>query len=242
MPEGPSLYVLREKVIHFKGKKVIEAGGYAKIDMSRMDGQKVLDIRTWGKQLLFRFKGFGVRVHMMLFGSYQIDARKKVNPSLSLRFENGEVNFYVSSIKYIEGDLSDTYDWRADIMADEWSAKHAFSVLREKSTMLACDALMDQEIFSGSGNIIKNEVLYRSRIHPESRIGKMPDTKLREMIRETRKYAFDFLRWKEVGTLGKNWLAYEQKVCKRCDLPFKVKDTGKGKRGTYFCTNCQVKY
>ncbi|MCW3128376.1 MAG: glycosylase/AP lyase, DNA-binding [Bacteroidetes bacterium] len=242
MPEGPSLYILREKVLHFKDKKVIEAKGYAPIDMARMDGQPIVDIRSWGKQLLFCFKGFAVRVHMMLFGSYRIDDHAKVNPSLSLRFENGEVNFYVSSIKYIEGDLNDTYDWRADIMADEWSARHAFSVLREKPTMLACDALMDQKIFSGSGNIIKNEVLYRSRIHPESRISKIPDTKLRGMIRETHKYAFDFLRWKEAGTLSKNWKAYEQKTCKRCDLPMKVKDTGKSRRRTYFCTNCQIKY
>ncbi|HRO68823.1 MAG TPA: hypothetical protein PK951_00545 [Chitinophagaceae bacterium] len=39
---------------------------------------------------------------------------------------------------------------------------------------MVCDALLDQEIFSGVGNIIKNEVLYRIRVHPESLIGDIP--------------------------------------------------------------------
>ncbi|MER3465444.1 MAG: endonuclease, partial [Chitinophagaceae bacterium] len=36
------------------------------------------------------------------------------------------------------------------------------------------DALLDQEIFSGVGNIIKNEVLYRIEVHPLSTIGALP--------------------------------------------------------------------
>ncbi len=243
MPEGPSLYILRERVHHFKGKKVLEADGYAKgIDMSRIEGQKVTDIRTWGKQLLFCFKGFAVRVHLGLFGTYVIDDRKKVNASLHLRFDNGEVNFYVASIKIVEGKPSDTYDWEVDIMSEEWNAKKVYSMLREKPKMLACDALMDQQLFSGSGNIIKNEVLWRVKLHPESRIEKIPDTTLRAMIRETHKYAFDFLRWKKAGRLDANFKAYDQKICSRCNLPMKVKDNGKSKRRTYYCTNCQVKY
>ncbi|MBS1686183.1 MAG: endonuclease [Bacteroidetes bacterium] len=243
MPEGPSLYILREKVAHFKGKKILEADGYAKgIDMSRIEGQKVKDIRTWGKQLLFIFKDFTMRVHMGLFGSYMIDDRKKVNASLHLRFADGEVNFYVSTVKIVEGDVHDSYDWAVDIMAEEWNARKVYSILRDKPKMLACDALMDQHIFSGSGNIIKNEVLWRVKLHPEAVMARIPDAKLREMIRETHKYAFDFLRWKKDGVLSRNWQAYEQKVCPRCNVAFKVNDTGKSKRRTYYCTKCQVKY
>jgi len=63
--------------------------------------------------------------------------------------------------------------------------------------MLACDALLDQHIFSGSGNIIKNEVLFRTRIHPLSLVSKLPTKKLTELIKETHNYAFDFLEWKK---------------------------------------------
>lgn len=32
--------------------------------------------------------------------------------------------------------------------------------------------LLEKEIFAGVGNIIKNEMLYRARVHPESIVGK----------------------------------------------------------------------
>jgi endonuclease-8 len=39
---------------------------------------------------------------------------------------------------------------------------------------MICDALLDQQIFSGVGNIIKNEVLYRVKLHPENNISDIP--------------------------------------------------------------------
>jgi endonuclease-8 len=57
--------------------------------------------------------------------------------------------------------------------------------------------LLDQHVFSGVGNIIKNEVLHRIRVHPESTVGGLPSRKLGEMIRQARDYSFDFLRMEE---------------------------------------------
>ena len=31
---------------------------------------------------------------------------------------------------------------------------------------MVCDALLDQTVFAGVGNIIKNEVLFRTGVHP----------------------------------------------------------------------------
>jgi len=42
---------------------------------------------------------------------------------------------------------------------------------------LACGALRNQNIFSGVGNIIKNEVLFRFYIHPLSAVTALPVTK-----------------------------------------------------------------
>ena len=242
MPEGPSLVILKEKALIFKGKKVIGASGYADLDLAILEGKKVTDVKTWGKQLLICFKGLTVRIHLMLFGSYLIDDRKKVNAKLSLQFANGEINFYTCSVKFIESPLAEVYDWEVDIMSDEWNPKKAFAALRENESMLVCDALMDQQIFSGSGNIIKNEVLFNTRIHPLSVIKAIPDKKLREVIKETSRHSFDFLDWKKEGTLTKHFRAYEKKICPRCDIPFKLQITGKSKRKSYFCSNCQELY
>jgi hypothetical protein len=46
---------------------------------------------------------------------------------------------------------------------------------------LVCDALLDQNVFAGVGNIIKNEVLFRIRVHPLSKLGALPAHKLRAL-------------------------------------------------------------
>jgi len=242
MPEGPSLIIAREDILDFKGRKVIAASGLAKIDFDRLYNKKITDIKTWGKHLLLCFDGFTIRIHFMLFGSYFINERKatNTNPTLRLTFEDSELNFHTSSVKLLEGDINSHYDWPGDIMNDAWDAEKAAEKLKAVPDMLVCDALLEQDIFSGVGNIIKNEVLYRARIHPESKVGKISKAKTHELIEEARNYSFDFLKWKKAGILKKNWLAHTKKICKRCDLPIIKKYTGTKKRRSFYCENCQI--
>ena len=108
---------------------------------------------------------------------------------------------------------------------------------------LVCDALLDQDIFAGVGNIIKNEVLFRIRVHPESRVGALPPRKLTELIKEARNYSFDFLKWKKAFELKKHWLANAKKECPRDHIPLvKIKHLGKRKRRAFFCNKCQKLY
>ncbi len=242
MPEGPSIVILHDVLLPFKGKKVISASGYAGIDFSRLEGQKIIDLKTWGKHTLICFKNFTVRIHLMMFGSYTINEGKKYNPKLSLHFVKDEVNFYLCQVAILDEPLSKLYDWAADVMGDKWSVPIAKRKLKDKAGEMICDVLLDQKIFSGVGNIIKNEVLFRTRIHPDSITNKLPPSRITEILEEVRKYAFEFLKWKRAGTLSKHWEAYEQKVCPRCDILLHKKKTGKGKRQSYFCNNCQILY
>jgi endonuclease-8 len=241
MPEGPSIVILKEKVRHFAGHCIVSAHGNAKIDMERLQGQTVRGFKSWGKHFLICFDAFFIRIHLLMFGTYRIDERKENPLRLALEFDNGELNFYTAQVRLIDGNPNDFYDWAADVMNPEWSARKAMKKIKANPVM-ACDALMDQEIFSGVGNIIKNEVLYRCRIHPESATDKIPVQKLRELIREARHYSFEFLEWKLAFTLKKHWLAYNKKCCPRCDLLIQRKVTGTRQRRSFFCTNCQKLY
>jgi endonuclease-8 len=127
-------------------------------------------------------------------------------------------------------------------MSDTWDPKKARAKLKKIREELVCDALLEQEIFSGVGNIIKNEVLYRIRVHPESITGKLPAPKLKKLIEEARNYSFDFLEWKRIYELRKHWLAHTKKTCIRCNLPFIRKQTGVKNRRSFFCDNCQRLY
>lgn len=178
-----------------------------------------------------------------MFGSYAINERKSVTPRLSLHCSNNtELNFYACSVKYIEGELDNHYDWSSDVMAEQWNPTTARKKLQAHPEKLACDALLDQDIFSGVGNIIKNEVLFRIRVHPLSPIGSLPPAKFRALIQQAREYSFEFLKWKKAFVLKQHWLAHNKTICPRCNIPFTRERLGKTHRRSFFCVKCQKKY
>jgi endonuclease-8 len=243
MPEGPSIVILKEAVQQFRGKKVLSVDGNSKQDIQRLLNQTIIDFKSWGKHFLICFKKFTVKIHFMLFGSFSIN--EKVDRKLTrlgLHFKNGDLYFYACSVRFIEEDLDTVYDWSGDVMNDTWSAAKAKKKLKQQPETLVCDALLDQHIFAGVGNIIKNEVCFRIYVHPESKVGALPTKQLNELIKEAKNYTFDFLKWKKAYVLRKHWLAHTKKICPRCNIPFIKKYSGKTKRRTFFCTNCQVLY
>lgn len=152
------------------------------------------------------------------------------------------MNFYGCAISIIESPLDQVYDWSADVMNVQWSSKAALEKLKERPTTLVCDALLDQNIFSGVGNIIKNEVLFRIRVHPKSQVGKLPSAKKLELLREAVAYSFQFLEWKKQFVLKANWLAHTKKICPRAKNKIIKQYLGKTNRRTFFCSKCQTLY
>jgi len=243
MPEGPSILLVKEAVAQFTGETIIAVSGNSKIDQSRLLNRKVMAFKSWGKHFLICFDGFTLKVHFLMFGSYTVNERKPDRDiRLNLTFKNGEVNFYACSVKYLEGDINDHYDWSADVMNDQWDKKKAKAKLKVLPDTLICDALLEQDIFAGVGNIIKNEILYRVRVHPESVVKNLPMAKINTLIDETRIYSFQFLEWKRNYVLKKQWLAHTKKICLRCNLLFIKKKTGLKKRRSFICSNCQTLY
>ena len=171
-----------------------------------------------------------------------INERKDRPIRLGLVFKQGEINFYACAIKIIEEDINELYDWSADIMNDAWNEKKAVLKLRQQYDVLICDALLNQEIFAGVGNIIKNEVLYRVCVHPCSIVEKLPLTKIKQVVKEARIYSFEFLEWKKKFELKKHWLAHTKKICSRCEIPLVKQYTGTRKRRSFYCINCQKLY
>lgn len=243
MPEGPSILILREEVARFAGRKVLKVDGNSKLDLQRMRGKRVVAFRSWGKHFLICFPTFALRIHLMMFGSYRIDERRESPARLSLTFGNGELNFYACGMRYVEGDLQQAYDWQADVLSDDWNPRAARRKLQKHPDALVCDALLDQDIFSGVGNIIKNEVLFRIRVHPESTVGALPPRKLGQLIKQAREYSFDFYRWKKVFVLKKNLLVHTKKRCPRCEVPLQFRPSlGRRERRAFFCDRCQQLY
>lgn len=242
MPEGPSIVILKDAVAGFTDKKILRVVGNATIDKRRIRGRRIVAFRSWGKHFLIDLDGFALRIHFLMFGSYTINTRKDRQPRLRLQFAKGEINFYSCAIRFVEGDLSRTYDWSGDVLSNTWDARSARRKLRAMPEALVCDALLDQTVFAGVGNIIKNEVLFRIRVHPLSLIGALPARKLRELVDQSRQYSFDFLEWKRQFVLKKHWLAHTKRVCPRCHTLLSKAKLGVTNRRSFFCEACQLRY
>ena len=244
MPEGPSIILMKENLLPFTGQQVTETSGSALSEKDSFVGQTLLEIRTFGKQTYLVFEKQAIRIHLLMFGSYSIDEQTKPdkNLRLALFFSSGSIYFYTCSVKIVDPDYLSSIDWEADIMSDSWNPEKAKEKLKANPNMMVCDALMNQDIFSGVGNIIKNEVLFRIGVQPESLVGNLPPQKIKELIEEARNYSFDFLKWKRQSVLKQHWLVHTQSACPVCGQKLIKKQTGVGKRRSFYCEKDQQLY
>ncbi|MEJ5961855.1 endonuclease [Pedobacter immunditicola] len=244
MPEGPFMFYLKEKVQPFVGNKVLEATGESKkMDVNRLVDQPVLDFKTHGKEFFICFPDFAVRIHLMLLGYYRINEKKEDGKlKLGMRFESGELNFYACESTIIEETLDEVIDWTTDIMNPDWNPERALEKVFQKPKLMACDALLDQDIFSGVGNKLKDEILFETHVHPESIIGKIPEAKLKEMIEVAVIKGFEHLEWERSDRTEGGMKIHYQKACPRDHTPIHLRTLGKTKRTAYFCEKCQELY
>lgn len=244
MPEGPSMVILKDEVKAFTGKKVLAATGNAKeVNFKAITGQKIVAFKTYGKHFLICFPKFTIRIHFLLFGTYAINDVRNAQPRLSLKFARGQqLNFYTCAVKTIVEPLDEVYDWRKDVMHKKFDEAAAVEAMVKKPKRMVCDVLLDQDIFAGVGNIIKNEVLFRKKVNPKSTIGKIPLAKRKALAADAVKYSFEFLKWKKQGVLAAHWKAHKQTTCPRDGHKMTKAYPGQTKRRAYFCTLCQQLY
>lgn len=116
------------------------------------------------------------------------------------------------------------------------------------------NALLDQEVIAGLGNIYVDEALYRARIHPERPSNSLSVDELRRVIQASRhvlnqalsRHGTTFSSFEnpygEAGGNSNFLRAYGRAKdggrCPRCGTPFERIVVGG--RGTTFCPHCQV--
>jgi endonuclease-8 len=244
MPEGPVIRILSEKAQIFVGKEVKRASAIDNsLDLDQLEGQKVNKIQTYGKQLLISFDDIHISVHLMLFGYYLINEKKKNGKlRLGLEFDNGELNFYASNVKFVKQPLEEVYDWSIDVLSPQWNPDEAVEKLNDLHKEIICDALLDQDIFAGVGNKIKDEILFNTKVHPESKVENLPLDKKKALAKEAAAFSFKYLDWKRTEVQDENFKVHWKKVCPRDKSPILKPKLGTNKRTSYHCPVCQVKY
>ncbi len=247
--EGPSLYLAAEQLQPFAGGPILLVSGNSKIGIERLLGQTPSEIFAWGKHLVFQFDDFALRVHFMLWGTFAAtvegvsvtgDYRRGGPPRLVLEFANGEITMWAASVKFVEGPSArSTYDFSANVMSEEWDPRAAMKKVKAFPRAEIADVLLDQAIFAGVGNIIKNEVLFRTRVSPFARVRTISAHKLKAIVADARDFSFKFLELRRVFSLRKNLEVYGRSVCPRCGGKVARRIHGQRARRSFFCAKCQ---
>ena len=231
--------ILRQEMKRFSGKTILLAEGNWRGGAEQFTGKTLRWVKTWGKHLLLRIGATTIRVHFLLWGSYRIDDRKDRTATLSLRFENGETHFYSCSIKVLDAPIDELYDWRVDVMSRKWDAAYVRKLVREQPKETVADILLDQNIFAGVGNIIKNEVLFRLKLNPLTEVLTLKPKQVAALVEEAHRYSHQFYRWKKKYVLKKHYRIYHKGTCPECGAKLIAKKLGKRERYTFYCPACQ---
>ncbi|RDC62477.1 endonuclease [Adhaeribacter pallidiroseus] len=243
MPEGPRIAFLKEQLDQFVGQPVVEAQGTAKnIPFPLLPEQTLTEIKTFGKELLLCFPDFALRIHLLFFGKYALNAELNRELQLGLTFESGTINFYACDCRYISEPLEQLYDWTTDVLHPSFDPDKALQKLLRQPKQLICDAILEQSIVAGVGNGIKNEALFRCHLHPASVVGEIPEPILKNLVRACVTFSQEYLSWKQENTPTKNWQVYQRNTCPRDLVPLRKEKLGKTKRSCYFCEKCQELY
>ncbi|HVZ67406.1 MAG TPA: endonuclease [Patescibacteria group bacterium] len=247
--EGPSLFLAEEQLILFKGKKIKIVSGNTKVGKERFTNKIVIDIFSWGKHLVFQFDDFAMRIHFLLYGTFEAningssitgDYKKSQTPRLKFEFDNGDITFFNCSIKIFEtSNLKRDYDYSISIMSKKFDPDKAFQQIKDQEDEEIDDVLLDQTIFAGVGNIIKNEVLFLTRLNPKEKISNLEDAKIKELINTSVNFSKLFCELRKKYELKKNLKIYRKSICPNCGGKVTWETTGKFKRKSFYCKVCQ---
>jgi len=164
-----------------------------------------------------------------------------VNRSFFLEFSKGEINGDVVRAQKLTVPLHEIYDWRVDILSKKFDPAYIKTLLKTHKDKSIDDVLMDQKIFSGVGNIIRNEALYRAGIHPLSVTGKIPSAKITKLIKEVVNYARLFYEALETKDKKLTFSVYRRKfAADGSEVTMKV--LPKSKRKIFYSEHKQKMY
>jgi len=125
-----------------------------------------------------------------------------------------------------------------DVLAEEFDAEAVVAAMCADPTRGLGDALLDQHLVAGIGNIFKSEACFAARVDPWRPIGDLSEEELRAVLSAARGQM-----QQAVETGGRHrFQVYKRRqgTCPRCRGPISSRGQGDANRTTYWCPRCQV--
>ena len=242
MPEGDSLRRAAARLQPIVGERVEVETPHPRAAVKhiaeRLDGKRLEAVDAVGKNLLLRFEGgLVLRSHLRMTGRWHLDprgTRRVGRPWLVLRGERYEGVLWNGPVLELGGgDVVRRLG--PDVLDDPLDLDAVVSNLRttDQARELG-EALVDQRLVAGIGNMWKAEALWAARVSPWSPLRETSDAELRAAVGAAARLMREGL---ESGRPGRT--VYRRHVCPRCGGKIASRGQGDDNRTTYWCPACQ---
>jgi endonuclease-8 len=243
MPEGDALHRAARRLQVLVGQELEVETPHPRAAVKqlapRLDGRRLESVEAIGKNLLLHFEGgLVVRSHLRMKGRWRVfrrDAPIFGQPWLVLRGEEYVGAMFNGAV--LELDRGVAQRLGPDILAEPPDFETMLRRLRAHDQGREVgDAVLDQRLVAGIGNLWKAESLWRARVSPWRRLADVSDSELRATLEE----AHRLMRGRLDGVPGTGQV-YRRKgrPCPRCGTAIRSWPQGDGARMAYWCPTCQ---
>jgi endonuclease VIII len=184
MPEGNTIHRLARQHDRDFGGRIVRArspqGRFAR-EARRLDGRTFLRADAHGKHLFHFWEGGRiVHVHLGMAGDFSRFEGKSPRPRPTVRLRLAAPPVTVDLIGPPTCELITERERVAilarlgpDPLRDDSDPDAVWNALRKRPSRAIGDALLDQRVIAGAGNIYRNEALFLMGIHPLRPAGKV---------------------------------------------------------------------
>ena len=246
MPEGHSLHRLARDLQELVGHEVRASSpqGRFREGAAAVDGCTLEQAEAVGKHLLLGFAGAGtVHVHLGMQAKFLRFSPVTGDPlrQVRLRLHAGDLDvawdlIAPSTCELLAGDEVATLrsTLGPDPLGPDPDRGRAIANLRGSGTTIG-EALLDQSLLAGVGNVFRAEALLRTHVHPRTPASDLSDRELDEL-------------WDVLTTIMKQAvddgeirpkLVYKQPTCLQCHSGVAVESFDLHGRTAYVCPTCQ---
>jgi endonuclease-8 len=259
MPEGDTIFRAARTLAHrLEGKKVLRfQSTVPALATARLEGALVARVESHGKYLDVCFDdGRVLTTHMRMNGSWHVyrpgerwylpghraRAVIEVSDCVAVCFSAPVVELHASPAR-----LAQTRSGRLgpDILAPDFDANAAADGLLARPKLSLGEALLDQSIASGIGNVYKSESLFLERLSPFVTTSEVPRDRLVALVQrartlmQTNTAPGSGMRTTRFGA-SRHWVyGLAGHPCFVCGTPIDMRRQGAAQRSTYFCPTCQ---
>jgi endonuclease-8 len=220
-------------------------GQAARLD--RLDGRTFERAEARGKHLLLHFDDLVLHSHLGMSGSWHVYPRgarwrKPAGGAWGvLKGERAEaVQFGGPTLRVLRAEAlgRDPVLSRLgpDILAGDFNADLVARSIRRAAELTLGDALLDQSLVAGIGNIFKSEACFAARLSPWQPIAGLSDDELRRVVQAAHDLMGDAV---ERGRQSRAVYRRTGQPCPTCRTPILSRGQGDANRTTYWCPSCQ---